>query len=248
MPDPRIIVHLPHASSVMPSLAGFVGDWRGEIDLLTDWGTDQLFDLPNGVTVAAPCSRVFCDVERYADDAQEPMAALGMGFAYTRTDAGLPLRTVDDALHEHLLQSWYLPHHRRLAAAIDDDLAAGHDVLLIDGHSFSDIPFQRDPDQSRPRPDLCLGTDPTWTPPHLCRAASSVIEQHGLTCAINRPYAGTMVPSGIADRIPPGRRFASIMIEINRRLYLDGTQCRPEAVEQMRSIISSCVRDMCAAW
>jgi hypothetical protein len=36
MHDPRIIVHLPHASSVMPSLAGFVGDWRGEIHLLTD--------------------------------------------------------------------------------------------------------------------------------------------------------------------------------------------------------------------
>ena len=238
MPEPICIVHLPHASDQMPSLDGFVGDWRGEMDLLTDWGTDQLFDVPGATIIAAPCNRVFCDVERFADDEHEPMARLGMGFVYTRTDAGQPLRVVSPELRAHIHTTYWLPHHQRLARTVQDALATGRPVLLIDGHSFSDVPFRRDPDQSRPRPDLCLGTDPRWPPPAMVTAMVAVATRQGLSIAIDRPYAGTMVRSGMDQMPGSAERFASVMIEVNRRLYLDGIYPRALAVARLRSVIT----------
>lgn len=243
MPEPRVIIHLPHASDHMPSLEGFVGDWRGEIDLLTDWGTDRLFDLEGTVTIAAPFSRVFCDVERFDDDAREPMAARGMGFVYTHADDGHLLRRVSDDLRDRIRREWYHVHHRRLSMAVRDAFTAGRDVVLIDGHSFSDAPFRRDPDQRLSRPDICIGTDARWSASSVVDAMLAVCHRHGLRAERDAPYAGTMVPQGTASMAEAsGRDFHSYMIEINRRLYLDGTRCREDALCVLKPLVRELIR------
>ena len=46
---------------------------------LTDWYTDDLFYSQDDEIIKADFSRIFCDPERFTDDALEIMAQHGMG-------------------------------------------------------------------------------------------------------------------------------------------------------------------------
>jgi len=239
---PVVVLHLPHASTVMPDLDGFVGNWRQEIDLLTDWATEDIFDVKGAERVIAACSRVYCDVERYADDALEPMARLGMGAVYTHADDGAILRHVDAGMRARIIATWHRPHHQRLSHVVCNLLKQGRPVVLIDGHSFSDLPFRRDDDQRRPRPDICLGTDRTWSAPAATERMRSAAAEQGFSVSINAPYGGAMVPEGVPDLDPTCQaRFKSYMIELNRRLYLRGAMAVPTQVTRMRELVRSMV-------
>jgi N-formylglutamate amidohydrolase len=52
----------------------------------------------------------------------------------------------------------------------------------------------------------------------LSQATAQRIQEMGYRVNINRPYAGTMVPMAFYQK---DRRVASIMIEVNRNLYMD---------------------------
>jgi len=75
----RLIIHIPHASTHIPTREGFLVDGariEKELLTLTDWHTDDLFVDAAGDDhpVAAGSSRIFCDVERFAYDRLEVMA------------------------------------------------------------------------------------------------------------------------------------------------------------------------------
>ena len=173
-----LVFHVPHASTVIPASARsamILADeaLRGELDRLTDHAVDSLF-VPSDVpapTIAAQVSRLVVDVERFLDDGREPMARVGMGAIYTRTADGNGLRrSLSDAERQHLLDSYYHPHHRRLTAAVDRALEAHDQALVLDLHSFPSVPLPCDQDQRPNRPDICLGTDTLHTPPELVNA------------------------------------------------------------------------------
>src|SRR5262245_48044609 len=94
------VLHLPHGGTWIPSRVRrdiLLDDaaLRHQLLLLTDWGTDRLFDwLPDAGAHALVnrWSRLVVDPERFADDAREPMAAVGQGAVYLRTTDGAPLR------------------------------------------------------------------------------------------------------------------------------------------------------------
>jgi len=67
------------------------------------------------------------------------------------------------------------------------------------------------------RPDVCIGTDPVHTPAAVVDAIAARCGDLGWTVAVDAPYAGTLVPSRYLSRVA---RVASVMIEVNRRLYL----------------------------
>ena len=95
------ILHIPHSSTYFPNKEGFVIDKEtldAEVNKLTDWYTEDLFDVPGAIKVIAPFSRIFCDVERFADDSMEEMAAKGAGVCYTRLDTGEEMRRVTTEL------------------------------------------------------------------------------------------------------------------------------------------------------
>jgi N-formylglutamate deformylase len=126
---------------------------------MTDAFTDDLFaPTPfEAARVVFPVSRLVCDVERFPDDADEPMALRGMGAVYVRTTDGLPLREhLTPAERARIIENWYQPHHQRLTRAVDHVIADGKSCVIVDCHSFSARPLPHEPDQDPDRPDICM--------------------------------------------------------------------------------------------
>lgn len=223
---PAVVLHIPHSSMVVPDdvrhTFALTDEALGrELLRLTDRYTDELFALapPEATSVVFGVSRLVVDPERFLDDAEEPMAARGMGAAYMRTTDGAHLRgSLTHSERASLLARFYEPHHAALDAATAAALRDHGRCLLIDCHSFPSEPLPCDLDQRRPRPDVCLGTDAYHTQPALVDAAISSFRLHGLRVAVDRPYSGALVPARWYHR---DKRVIALMIEINRRLYMD---------------------------
>jgi N-formylglutamate amidohydrolase len=219
-----IVIHVPHASTFIPDAerGAFQCDLEDELLKMTDHYCNELFcgDCP---AVVFPVSRLVCDPERFRDDTQESMSAVGMGAVYTRTHNGALLRIVDDGSRERILRTYYDPHHKALTNAVQTTLDRNGRCLIIDGHSFPAKPLPYEHDQNPYRPDFCIGTDPHHTPDDLIETAVRFLETRGYTTMINAPFSGTLVPMMFYTR---DKRVSSIMIEINRGLYMydDGTR------------------------
>lgn len=223
---PYTVVHIPHSSTVIPdevrgSLMLSDLALKGELLRLTDRYTDELFDLDPAIAVPVVfgVSRFVADPERFADDALEPMAARGMGAVYmTTTDGALLRAPLTPSQRAELLARFYMPHHAALEAATEAVLDATGSCLILDAHSFPSDPLPCDMNQHRPRPEVCIGTDPFHTPAQLASDAAAGFAAHGLDVAVNRPYTGAMVPARWYQR---DHRVSALMVEINRRLYMD---------------------------
>jgi N-formylglutamate deformylase len=216
----QLILHIPHSSTIIPFLDGYVPDQitlDEEILKLTDWYTDDLFHSEDDIIIKANFSRIFCDVERFEDDSLEVMASKGMGVLYEKLDNGDPLRNVTSILREKILCEFYRPHHMRFTEAVRNQLDKYSSALILDCHSFPDIPMKRDLDQTLKRPDFNIGTDAFHTPPNLIEVSVDFFDSLGYTLGINLPYSGTIVPMNFYQK---DNKVKSIMLEINRRLYL----------------------------
>jgi len=227
-----LVLHIPHSSTTIPIeyRSHFLLDDRAldqEILHMTDWHTGHLFKLPDAQHIVFPVSRLLVDPERFLDEDQEVMAAMGMGVIYTRTSGGEPLR-VPPSTEERvqLIDRYYRPHHRKLSKAVEATLDQHGCALVIDCHSFPSQPLPCDLDQDPIRPDLCIGTDSFHTPEWLRDATISSFqsEDSGLTIGVDRPYSGALVPLKAWGRDP---RVLAVMIEVNRRLYLDEATGHP---------------------
>lgn len=238
MNTPSLILHIPHASTIIPFRDGYLVDddtLRAEQLALTDWHTDDLFANEHDIAVVAPFSRIFCDPERFTDDAQEVMSRYGMGVCYTHTDAGQEMRRIDAEQRERILNDHYRPHHERLSAAVRNALKIHGRATIIDCHSFPAVPLHRDLDQAPERPDYNIGTDAFHTPPELVEAARTYFAQQGQSLWVDRPYSGSLVPAEYYHREP---RVRSIMLEVNRARYLQpGSDERSATYAQVKAVV-----------
>lgn len=216
-----LIFHIPHSSVHIPFTTGFdMNLIQSQINLLTDFKTDLIFDVPNAKKLITPFSRVFCDVERLPDEDEEMFKA-GRGFFYTHCDNGDKLREDIDGIKQKIYEEYYLKHHQKLEQMIEESLDAIGFVTIIDCHSFTNTPFETDLTQSGMRPDICIGTSETNTPPWLLDKVEKYYNQYYTKnkVAINFPYSGTIIPKKYENV----SNVNSIMIEINRDLYrIDG--------------------------
>lgn len=252
---PWVVLHVPHDATIIPADVRdqFLLDdvtLADEICRMTDHLTHALFatDAGDAPIVRAPVSRLVVDVERFACDADEPMAERGMGAVYRATSGLAPLRRALSAdERECLMQAWYHPHHARLEAVVSAVLARHGHCLVLDCHSFPSVPLPyegRDP--GRARPDLCIGTDAFHTDPLLRDALLAEFLREGWTVAIDDPFAGALVPASRYGRDP---RVGAIMVEVNRGLYLDEMTAKPAPAfdEVGRRIRDCCARAIHAA-
>lgn len=242
-----VLMHIPHDSTwVPPNIRDqFVlsdRDLQDELVRMTDHLTLALFGatMASASIVAAEVSRLVLDVERFEEDGQEAMAEIGMGAIYASTSAGKPLRRpLAQSEREAILTAYYRPHHRKLLEATQRCLAAHGGCLIIDGHSFPSHPLPYEADQTPYRADICIGTDAFHTPPFAEIAFVEAFENAGFNVALNRPFAGAIVPMAFYKKEP---RVISVMVEVNRGLYLDEATGAP--LEQFE-VVAGRIRQAC---
>ncbi len=215
----KLILHIPHSSTFVPEtfkvLEGV--SLEKEFQRMTDWFTDELFDFDEAEKLIFPYSRLYCDVERFRSDRDETMAKQGMGVCYTHTSYGTKLREVNSKEKVFIKSTIYDAHHKKLETLVEEELYVQGSALIIDCHSFPNE-FLAQHNESDKRPDICLGTDSFHTSHELMKQLRDYFEQKGLTVAINEPFVGTMVPLKFYGK---DERVKSIMIEVNRKLYLN---------------------------
>jgi len=246
---PQCIFHVAHDSTDIPEevLDQFVlnsdSDLASEVLKMTDHFTHEIFcaDVSPAQVVRSPVSRLVVDVERFEDDALEPMAAIGMGAIYMKTSGGGRLRRpISAAERDDLKSKWYRPHHDRLAALVAATVQQFGSVLIIDVHSYPSIPLPYELDQQLARPEICIGVDEFHTPTSVRNAFVSAFECGQFGVAVNSPFGGSIVPKAVFKSDP---RVRSIMIEVRRDLYMgEATGHKRHCFDDMARRISACTR------
>ena len=232
----KLILHIPHSSTNIPFYDGFVNDMDKidrEIVKLTDWFTDDLFSNEIDDAIITPFSRIFCDVERFADDKIEIMSKFGMGVLYEKFDDEKTLREVTPELRKRILKDFYWKHHESLSELVKTRLEFNDNCLIVDCHSFPEKALNRSLNKTTFRPDFNIGTDEFHTPKKLIELSKRYFEELGYSLGIDEPYSGTMVPM---EYYKKDDRVQSIMLEVNRKLYLDVDK-KSEGYEKTKAVV-----------
>ena len=212
-----VVCHIPHASREIPAWARAdfcvsEEELQSLLDFMTDADVDRLWSfVPREDRVVFETSRLVTDVERYLDDAREPMAALGMGMYYTHTPDGKKFRRRTQASYD-ACRALYETHHRSLQTRVAAALQEANTCILLDCHSFHDG-MTHTPYLPSSFPDVCIGTNAEVS--LVAREIVRIFESHGYQVALNRPFSGALVPTQLAS----DPRLTSVMIELNRRIY-----------------------------
>ena len=210
-----IILHIPHSSGRIEEadLAKWSGDVEACVRRLTDWHTDRLFasDMEGVYAMVFDYNRFYCDVERLVND---PMEEIGQGLAYCRfADCERVLSEEEKNKIYNIYSVW----HRRFATLCADCRFP----LIIDCHSF---PIDMAEDV-----DICIGYNDDWSYPseEVIDMAAKLFAEAGYRVAFNTPYSNSMVPQ-YGDL----QNCRSMMIEVNKSVYLDVDGVTPSAEMQ----------------
>ncbi len=224
-----MIFHIPHSSTTIPKNIRnhfLLNDsqLKNEIKHMTDWFTADLFKKAVntlGVSVEFPVSRLVVDPERFFLDKDEIMSKVGMGVIYEKTYTGNRLRKYEfctDNFRNDLLDLYYFPHHDRLTELTEKSLLKNKKTIIVDCHSFPSTALPYELDQTPNRPDICIGTDRYHTPKIFEEVLYNAFSEMAYKVSINSPFSGSLVPLKYYKK---NESVISVMIEINRRLYMD---------------------------
>ena len=228
-----IILHIPHASSSF-EFAGkdeFVSMWLHKAEPLIDWYTDELFTPQMQderiIPIVFDTCRTLVDVERMCDD---PLEEKGLGItAYPLLQGGDVRNSQEEDIR---YMKKYLDHQHNLANLLVENRKS----LLIDCHSFSSRPTILQPDVSKNQDvDICIGFNEDKTRPSdeiLALVREHFIER-GYRVSFNVPFSNSKT-------VETPARYTSLMIEINKALYMDeDTLEKKESFNQIREAIIS---------
>lgn len=211
-----MLLHIPHSSIKMVEGVK-VSNLQENLNILTDWFTDELFFHESAEKIIFKYSRLSVDVERYLQD--EPMEKKGQGILYKLDAFGKPI----ERLNIEQSMKVYHNHHYLLNQRTGWTLAYFPIAFIVDCHSFL---------HEWPAPDICLGVG-SYTPEMVSEKVKKFFNQHGLSVDVNFPYKGSIIPSGFEG----DNDVKSIMIEVNRNLYLDDKYNKNDNFENMQKII-----------
>ncbi len=215
------LIHLPHSATEIPD--EFINDYLLPADELThnvyqycDLYTDELFDDLFNVFggVKSRYSRLFFDPERFGDDEVEEMHKKHrLGWFYENAILEKkPLRKRDN---KAAIRPYFNAHHDELNQKTEEKLSLYGKCTVIDCHSFSDERYWFH-DPHLVLPDICIGFEDDHVDKKLVEIIKEEFKEYNI--GINTPYSGSLVPT---DYWGKDFRVKSVMIEINKRLYLE---------------------------
>lgn len=240
-----IVCNVPHSGVTLPEefRADFVLDNKElheEVLYMADNYTDLLYGELLFVSsfIMSKISRVVVDIERFENESEEPMSKVGMSALYTRTSGGSLLRNISQE-NKEVLGKAYKDYHTAFLELVNDSLLKNKMAIIVDCHSFPSVPRIYEQDQKDSRPDICLGVDEYHTPQELVVMLKSTFEDAGFRVDINTPFAGSIVPVALHKK---DKRVISVMIEVNRKLYMnEETFEKAENFSEVSTLISRCI-------
>lgn len=222
-----MILHIPHSSTVLP--VDYPALDGRSVHAYTAHLTDRLFERNGTDMFVFPYSRFFVDVQRTLDD---PHDAEGHGWFHTHDYHGNQYRLSprgDELTH---YEAW----HTRLRAHVEARLAVSRKVVLVDCHAFGDAQFAHLPD-APPTPDICIGANADGSSPDaLIALVEQGFMQRDYQIAINHPYVGAIK---FSDQL----RFETVMINVNKRVYLGRGNAQFERVKADIGEVLAAIQD-----
>lgn len=213
----KVICNIPHSSTMIPSWAKKdIICSQDELDVLVDFITDKDVDrlwefVPSNAKQIAEVSRVIVDTERFRNDEDEEMSALGMGLYYTHDPYGNRFRIKNEQSYQKCLFI-YDNYHKSLEEKAGSALTDFGKCVILDCHSFHDEMKYTGTDPSE-FPDVCIGVNGNVT--KEAEAVINFFTSKGYSVKTNTPFSGSIVPLKYFN----DSRITSIMIELNRRIY-----------------------------
>ena len=125
----------------------------------------------------------------------------------------------------------YNDHHQKLNFETRKILPYIPVVFIVDCHSYGDAQIKSDI-------DFCLGFNDNFDNFEMLEKMKNHLEKNGYKVGINTPYSNAIVPSQFYGN----ELVKSIMIEVNKRLYLDNQNtedfCKSDGFERTQEVIT----------
>lgn len=217
----NIVMAIPHSEGRPCEEYDWTNDEKvvAERDKFTDWLTDELFDCSSlgAHVVRGNVSRLNCDLERleWEDDRICNFAKIA--------NSGI---NVAPSFRNRMLAEWYNYRAKLLQCA-----AKGENTLIIDCHSY--------PNEIAEDVDVCIGFNDDDSKPaqEVLDFVYSHFSGRGYKVEFNRPYSNSISPLGYVGH--------SMMIEINKRCYLDERGiCKSEGFDAVHDSIFDLVSEL----
>lgn len=219
----NIVIHIPHASLKIPDMFfKYLVIDKDKIEkentFLADFLVDKFIPENCSNVIKFEFSRMFCDVERFKDDKFEIMSKHGMGVVYEKDHYGNTFIKFDENYKNGVISKYYDDHHLLIDNTVERILNKHKFCYIIDLHSFSDEFVAKVLGLHEP-PDICIGYDEEFCNMKLVKKTVEYFKSYGYSVMQNYPYSGSLIPNKYYNS--NNSRVCSIMIEINKRIYLD---------------------------
>lgn len=231
-----ILVHVPHSSLKIPK-----SFWKYCLIEKKDLYKENYFLCDNYVNKFIPkkCkkivfkySRMFCDVERFIDDNKEIMFKKGMGVIYTKTSTGKLFLNYNEEYKELVIKKYYDKHHNKLNKITNRIINKHNKCIIVDLHSFSDK-LVYNIKKLKNNPDICIGFDKEYCDEYIIKYTMDYFKSYGYSVKYNYPYKGSIVPD------IKNKHIKSIMIEINKRIYMNENRINKIKYKKLKKILNN---------
>ena len=220
---------------------------------------DRLFDAAPGFgapLLAANAPRAYVDFNRGVDEldpavirgvrprAHNPRVASGLGVIPRVVTGGRQIYRGKLELSEaqrRLERAWY-PYHAALQGLLDQNTTKFGEAILVDCHSMPHEAVRLLTTKSGAQPQVVLGDRfGAACAPEIVDRIEAAFAGAGLNVARNVPFAGAFITQQYGR---PARNQHAIQVEIDRALYMDEINIRPNRNferfrESLRGIIAA---------
>ncbi|MBC7141978.1 MAG: N-formylglutamate amidohydrolase [Rhodobacteraceae bacterium] len=189
--------------------------------------------------LAATVPRAFLDLNRAADEldpalidgvrlaAHNPRVASGLGVIPRVVAGGRAIyrgkMSRDEA--EARIDAFWRPYHGRLADLLETARGTFGEAILVDMHSMPHEAMDSIASAGARRPEIVLGDRfGAAAAPHVMDRIEAAFERAGFRTLRNAPFAGAYITQTYGR---PSRGFHAVQIEIDRALYMNEREVRP---------------------